>query len=161
MRRPSRIRRWFKWGGFVLSIAIFSAWALSLRWTWDYGRTRLSEDGVQQHDTFSRASFIRGVAVCVHSHQPVMCDSDECKVSRARDIDGFWYPTRVSWDYPNWYIQIPLWIPFLLIAIPTAFLIWRDRRIPHGHCQKCGYNLTGNASGICPECGTTILSAPS
>ena len=24
---------------------------------------------------------------------------------------------------------------------------------PAGHCQRCGYNLTGNLSGICPECG--------
>ena len=24
------------------------------------------------------------------------------------------------------------------------------------HCSTCGYNLTGNASGTCPECGTTI-----
>lgn len=23
-----------------------------------------------------------------------------------------------------------------------------------GHCQKCGYDLTGNVSGLCPECGT-------
>ncbi len=23
-------------------------------------------------------------------------------------------------------------------------------------CIKCGYNLSGNASGICPECGTAI-----
>lgn len=24
-------------------------------------------------------------------------------------------------------------------------------------CDRCGYNLTGNASGICPECGTPIV----
>jgi hypothetical protein len=24
------------------------------------------------------------------------------------------------------------------------------------HCRKCGYNLTGNVSGICPECGERI-----
>jgi hypothetical protein len=23
-------------------------------------------------------------------------------------------------------------------------------------CKNCGYNLTGNVSGICPECGETI-----
>ena len=23
-------------------------------------------------------------------------------------------------------------------------------------CKKCGYNLTGNVSGICPECGRAI-----
>jgi len=26
----------------------------------------------------------------------------------------------------------------------------------HAHCQKCGYDLTGNVSGTCPECGTRI-----
>ena len=52
-------------------------------------------------------------------------------------------------------VWLPLWIPFVLVAVPTAFLWWRDRhRIPPGRCQKCGYNLTGNVSGVCPECGT-------
>ena len=23
-------------------------------------------------------------------------------------------------------------------------------------CLTCGYNLTGNVSGVCPECGTPI-----
>ncbi|MEW6252310.1 MAG: hypothetical protein AB1716_16850 [Planctomycetota bacterium] len=26
-------------------------------------------------------------------------------------------------------------------------------------CSKCGYNLTGNVSGVCPECGTRIVAA--
>lgn len=29
-------------------------------------------------------------------------------------------------------------------------------RIPPGQCQTCGYNLTGNVSGVCSECGTKI-----
>jgi hypothetical protein len=27
-------------------------------------------------------------------------------------------------------------------------------------CIACGYNLTGNASGVCPECGTPVPSKP-
>jgi len=27
-------------------------------------------------------------------------------------------------------------------------------------CHKCGYNLTGNESGVCPECGTKISWSP-
>jgi hypothetical protein len=50
---------------------------------------------------------------------------------------------------------VPLWLPLVIVVIPTAWLWWRDlRRYPEGHCQKCGYDLTGNVSGICPECGT-------
>ena len=30
---------------------------------------------------------------------------------------------------------------------------------PPGHCTTCGYNLTGNESGICSECGTPIPAA--
>ncbi len=28
-------------------------------------------------------------------------------------------------------------------------------------CQYCGHNLTGNVSGICPECGKPVQSPPS
>ena len=31
------------------------------------------------------------------------------------------------------------------------------RRQPRpGGCRNCGYNLTGNISGVCPECGTGV-----
>jgi predicted RNA-binding Zn-ribbon protein involved in translation (DUF1610 family) len=60
----------------------------------------------------------------------------------------FWKPHITGW------VVFPLWMPFLAVAIPTAFLWHRDRRrIPPGHCQACGYDLTGNVSGKCPECG--------
>ena len=56
-------------------------------------------------------------------------------------------PGRARWLY------IPLWLPFLIVMIPTAFLWLSDRRRPiPGHC-RCGYDLTGNVSGTCPECG--------
>jgi hypothetical protein len=27
---------------------------------------------------------------------------------------------------------------------------------PEGSCRQCGYDLTGNVSGVCPECGQKI-----
>lgn len=54
-------------------------------------------------------------------------------------------------------------VPFWAIAAATAALplAWttarlrsRARRHPYGLCRNCGYDLTGNVSGICPECGT-------
>jgi hypothetical protein len=51
---------------------------------------------------------------------------------------------------------IPLWIPGALAAIPTA-LLWRlDRRRPAPGACRCGYDLTGNTSGRCPECGRSL-----
>lgn len=52
---------------------------------------------------------------------------------------------------------IPLWFVFAMVALPTVYLLYRDfRAIRPGHCRQCGYNLTGNSSGICPECGAKI-----
>ena len=58
-------------------------------------------------------------------------------------------------------ISTPLWLAASLFATyPTIAFIqgplrrWRRRR--KGLCENCGYNLTGNESGICPECGTKI-----
>ena len=31
--------------------------------------------------------------------------------------------------------------------------------VPEGQCHICRYDLTGNLSGFCPECGTRILNA--
>lgn len=56
----------------------------------------------------------------------------------------------------SWSLFVAAWIPFLLLAIPTAFLWYHDRRFPPGQCRRCGYNLTGNVSGRCPECGEPI-----
>jgi len=32
----------------------------------------------------------------------------------------------------------------------------QNRRRAQGLCPRCGYNLTGNVSGACPECGTPV-----
>jgi hypothetical protein len=51
-------------------------------------------------------------------------------------------------------VFVPLWLPVFFVALPTAFMFYRDRkRIPPGHCSTCGYNLTGAEHERCPECG--------
>lgn len=53
----------------------------------------------------------------------------------------------------GFFIDTPFWLFLIVAALPTAFLFWRDSRYPPGHCQRCGYDLTGNVSSVCPECG--------
>jgi hypothetical protein len=61
-------------------------------------------------------------------------------------------------------VALPLWaLAVVLGLIPVVSLLrWRVRsrvqqwRTIRGRCLSCGYNLTGNTTGICPECGTTI-----
>jgi hypothetical protein len=50
--------------------------------------------------------------------------------------------------------------PCHFIAVFLGLFIWttwawvRKPRRPRGHCRSCGYDLTGNVSGVCPECGS-------
>jgi hypothetical protein len=83
-------------------------------------------------------------------------------VDQVEDLKDMLEGRPVWWPYTyrhgnGGYVYVPLWLPLLSFAVPTAFLWWRDRRYPPGHCQTCGYNLTGNVSGICPECGTAVV----
>lgn len=55
----------------------------------------------------------------------------------------------------------------LYICLPAIFYQgYRDRAQQYlrskpavGICNNCGYDLTGNVSGICPECGVSIICA--
>jgi hypothetical protein len=41
-----------------------------------------------------------------------------------------------------------------MLAKLVLFALKRPGIVPEGiHCTTCGYNLTGNVSGRCPECG--------
>ena len=59
------------------------------------------------------------------------------------------------------YLQMIITACLLTIILAGACRLaasQRDRweglfRPPVGHCQNCGYDLTGNVSGVCPECG--------
>ena len=48
-----------------------------------------------------------------------------------------------------------LWF-HIVCAILLNFLPNAVSKHPPGHCQSCGYNLTGLLSGRCPECGSAI-----
>ena len=58
-------------------------------------------------------------------------------------------------------ILVPYWVAFVAIALPPALRLGsgaaraaRSRsRHRSGRCTACGYDLTGNVSGTCPECG--------
>ena len=69
---------------------------------------------------------------------------------------------RPRWGHsPGWWdvwAIIPMWLVFVVLAIPAIVLWWRDlrARVPAGCCAVCGYCLEGNVSGRCPECGTAV-----
>ena len=52
-------------------------------------------------------------------------------------------------------VGIALSTTILAVLVFGAYLPARRyrRRLDAGQCVQCGYDLTGNVSGICPECG--------
>ena len=55
---------------------------------------------------------------------------------------------------------LPVWMTALVAGLPTVWLWRRDRRPPEGYCRMCGYDLTGNVSGRCSECGMPVGPGP-
>lgn len=68
--------------------------------------------------------------------------------------------------YPALDTRLPAWLAVGIIPIPLAFYLaffrvlrpYVRRELPD-HCGGCGYDLTGNRSGTCPECGTPAAPA--
>lgn len=92
-----------------------------------------------------------------------------------RGVAGVRYNTWVS-IYAKWEsgqqeyavkeLRVPIWLlTVLLAAYPVVALVRAVRRTivlrrarKSGHCLNCMYDLTGNVSGVCPECGVAIQS---
>ena len=64
-----------------------------------------------------------------------------------------------SYEEDDYDVDLPLWLPLVVLLVPTVWLWRRDRPRP-GFCRVCDYDLTGNTTGCCPECGTACEPAP-
>ena len=73
-----------------------------------------------------------------------------------------WWPNWPWDDSSFWGGWLPVYcanlIPLgILCCLGAALLSLILGPFPKpGQCVKCGYNLTGNISGVCPECGEKI-----
>ncbi len=150
-RRTKRVRRVAKWTGAVVCLLIVGLAATSVRWH------------------IARVDWRPGPGIFM-----VVLMDGGVLIHAVRDFDGQpgyrvgWLVrpspsgTRLSWR-PHYSSQAPgelviitpLWMPFLALALPTAWLFWRDRRLAGPRdCVSCGYDLVGLAPGAaCPECG--------
>ena len=64
--------------------------------------------------------------------------------------------TAAGWQFIE--LSAPGWLLALALSVyPTISVLRgplrRRRRRRRGECLNCGYNLTGNVTGICSECG--------
>lgn len=72
-----------------------------------------------------------------------------------------WYPLYGPGRMSSTGVIAFLFIPFyciatLFIGLLIGHFVTRHqwfRAFPEGHCLGCGYDLQGNVTGVCPECG--------
>ncbi|MBN1512037.1 MAG: hypothetical protein JXB13_08480 [Phycisphaerae bacterium] len=161
MRRRSRTRRVLKWMGLVACLVTVLVFLSSL--VWSVGFCRLADEG---RESLSIGT-LPGELAYVLGRYYVACPQTDEGLHVAPASEFMWTSKDllaspvVKWTVNSYgaqsvYVSVPLWFVSLVFAIPTAILWYLDRRPPKGHCQKCGYNLTGNVSGVCPECGHSI-----
>ena len=103
---------------------------------------------------------------------PGQCPCGYDLTGEGAGVVDLWWGSRFSWkggellitDAETWQfwpplstdqgptVRSPIWF-LLLISGIARIILWRlDRRPLPGQCP-CGYDLTGNESGTCPECG--------
>jgi hypothetical protein len=68
-------------------------------------------------------------------------------------IAACWVVVLLNEFYDGWWDQTLYFIRCVIYRVRYGKVL---RRIDHGQCPTCGYNLRGNLSGFCPECGAEI-----
>ena len=62
-------------------------------------------------------------------------------------VSNIWPIACCSWILPGILVAAVVGAPFAMLRRPPVL---------EGHCVSCGYDLRGNVSGRCPECGTPV-----
>ena len=128
IRRSAQPSAWLCWLPLWIPLAV-AVIPTALLWR---DRRRSPAAATDPDAVFCRVLKWVGLAVCL----PIML---------SESITG------VSPHYPVFEVM------FVANVAATSYLWWRDDQyVPPGHCQHCGYDLTGNVSGRCPECGTPV-----
>ena len=141
--RP-RLRRIAKWVGLVFSVAIV-ALAVASGWFYIYWASSPPDERQVVSVVF------QGVVGFAYLDPGRLAEG--WSLIHGRFWGWKWW-IELDWGNSTRVVVIPLWMLLLVVAAPTAWLWWLDRRRPRpGHCHKCGYDLRGNLEHGCPECG--------
>ena len=136
-------------GGVLLAL-----WLYSLFWYVGYQSTRYD---VALLPHCLRLSFHRDLRMEVSSPGPdfVVCKVNAFIKDRTKYLPAISYPYGIV-DSSFVEVYVPLWLLFAACVGFVFILRCRARKKECGLCRECEYNLRGNISGICPECGQPV-----
>lgn len=155
MGRRARIRRVAKWVGTCLTALVLAAWGASYAkfsalWL---GKTSVTcfQGELSLFAYLVSDSAEPPLGEWLRKHVPNMVEHTPLH---------YGYFSAVHMPGGSHLLSVPIWLLLLVVVIPSTALWWLDRRrILPGHCGKCAYDLTGNVTGRCPECGEAVPSS--
>lgn len=149
-QRRSRVRPLAKWAALAACVLTAALWLPT--GSWCIWRINQARDGWAHVVTVSQGTLgiksVRDRSISAGSGRVMWGWSSSGSMPR------LWWPLRVGLSPAGAFeLWVPLWLPFAVVAMPTIWLWWHDRRMRPGHCP-CGYSLAGLKRGApCPECG--------
>ncbi len=144
-----RLRSTIKWGGTVLTVLLLVVWVGSAWWgagCWLEPTTEL---------------WVYAGRIFIGWQEPwsiIPVDCSWIPPERQSEPFSWWFERRrYTWGGGTFTIVlIPIWALVVLVATPTVWIWYRDRRKQPSLCVKCGYDLRGADHAACPECGAAI-----
>ena len=130
-----RLRTFTLWTGTTLCLLIAAAFVTSAFWqiAFQFGQ--------------SACCYITGGSVTVLLGYPL-----SAPFVIARHTGGLYRWDEMASDWIS-FVELPLFTLLAAVAVPTLLVLRFVPKFPRGCCRRCGYDLTGNVSGTCPECG--------
>ena len=86
---------------------------------------------------------------------PFLVGTAKADASAWRNLRDLWHDRLDSRLFSISYA----WLAAITATLPIVWIVrfsLSHRAHQQGRCAICGYNLTGNTSGVCPECGTPV-----
>jgi hypothetical protein len=151
---PSR-KRWSRPSAraFVVAGGILLLWVATGYWTLAYGNGRTVDLRVAC-----------GTLIVHIGREPSAVEKWYC--ARGFEFGTAYEFTLAFGDVPWIWIferppsvmgELPLWVVCPPLAALVLLMACRRRRYSaDSPCYECGYDLTGNTSGRCPECGASV-----
>jgi hypothetical protein len=145
MKPRPRIRKFFKWGGLVVSVLLLTVWVgsafVTCSWMSGSGHEIALDKGRIFYQWYQRTK------------QP------QLPVSKwwTRPQPQISFALDYAQSNVRWFVAIPVW-PFVALSLATTAAAWRmdiiaRRKSRLGGCPACGYDRTGLAPAApCPEC---------
>ena len=144
-----RLRSTCKWGGTAATVLLLVVWVGSGWWR----AIVFVEPNGWVEITTGRLELCWPRQLSVLSWNDTWTDLDRhgFEINWAFEFESGITASSIEYRF----IGVPLWLFVFMAGFPPECLWYRDRRRQPGLCLKCGYDLRGNTSGVCPDCGSS------